>query len=468
MSLFGKILALLNVFGAIGLVCLASMNYGKRQAWAQSQFQHDLVLNGLPLDEKERTEADVPIVDLLGEETLKQAFAALGGSNPVRTQVEEVQRVQGICNGKLQAVQNSPRAQTYLLATILLPLADTPLDQEYLVACRSWTADDARAADHKKRYEAAFREATRPPAAGEEPKPFDEAFRTALRLQGGLPSDTFTSMLLKAMPEDPKKVAAINFSATYDAIFQAQRQQLENRFKELFAAAIQGPSAQTVVGQGQGGQPEEASRNHRMAIARLLFGMCTYLAQESLSDPAQQKSEVALQGVAPGTPDFSLRLVDTKAYQSQLNRCFVVCGLKAGLDAVSERTAILRRMNDYLVGTMAEERLLFVADHATQIEEIKKRADLLQAELAQKAENERKLSVQQELVKKRQRDVKQHEEEYKEMRAQTAEKARELAKLSETLLADRIKARDLIRKTEESYQTLRNLENKIRELERGR
>ena len=49
MSLFGKILALLNIFGALALVYLAMMDYGKRQAWAYSYFRHELFYKGLPL-----------------------------------------------------------------------------------------------------------------------------------------------------------------------------------------------------------------------------------------------------------------------------------------------------------------------------------------------------------------------------------------------------------------------------------
>ena len=49
MSLFGKILALLNIFGALGLVYVSMLDYGKRQSWAYSYYRHELVLNGLPL-----------------------------------------------------------------------------------------------------------------------------------------------------------------------------------------------------------------------------------------------------------------------------------------------------------------------------------------------------------------------------------------------------------------------------------
>jgi hypothetical protein len=472
MSLFGKILAVLNIFGAIGLIVVASMDYAKRQAWAQAQFQLDLILEGLPLDEQQRTSNDERTVDLLGEEPLRQLFAAAGGSNPVRTQVEEVGRVQRLLDGQLQPLQGNVQAQTHLLAVMLLPLADNSLDREHLLSCRSWLATPELAATHKRRYLAAFREATRPPAAGEEPKPFDEAFRTALRLQGGLPSELFTSMLLKALSDDPKKAAGANIDATYDSVLQAQRQMLDNRLKELFVSALQGPSAQSLSEQGQAGggqgQRETASRNQRMAIARLIFGLCTFMAQEALKDPSQLQAEPALQGVPPGSTEFAIRLVSTKAYQAQLQRCLVVCGLRDGLDAISERTGVLRRMNDYLVGTMSDEEQLFVADHAHQIEEIKKRAALLQMELAQKSESERKLALQQELVKKRQSHIKLLEDEYKDLRAKTAEKATELAKLSESLLEDRVKARDLIRKTEETYQVLRNLEGKLRELENKR
>ena len=84
MSLFGKILALLNLFGAVGLVYVAMLDYGKRQTWAYSYYRHELVYNGLPLSPEERDAENQPLVDRLSEELSSEIFKDLGG-NPVPT-----------------------------------------------------------------------------------------------------------------------------------------------------------------------------------------------------------------------------------------------------------------------------------------------------------------------------------------------------------------------------------------------
>ena len=122
MSLFGKILALLNIFGACGLVVCAMLDYGKRQTWAYSYYRHELVFNGLPLSPEERDAENHPLVDRLGEELSSEIFKDLGG-NPVVTQVQEVERIKTILDAKIEAGQ-SKSAQAYTLARILLPLAD--------------------------------------------------------------------------------------------------------------------------------------------------------------------------------------------------------------------------------------------------------------------------------------------------------------------------------------------------------
>src|SRR5262249_17788351 len=97
MSLFGKILALFNVFGALALIALAGMDYGKRQAFAYSVVRHELVLRGLPLDSEERDpsrpeqerrltrEQGDPLVNQLSQKPLEDMFSQAGG-NPVATQ----------------------------------------------------------------------------------------------------------------------------------------------------------------------------------------------------------------------------------------------------------------------------------------------------------------------------------------------------------------------------------------------
>ena len=54
MSGFGKLLAVLNVLAAIAFVVFAGMDWGQRQRWAYAAYLHDVIVDGLPIDDKER------------------------------------------------------------------------------------------------------------------------------------------------------------------------------------------------------------------------------------------------------------------------------------------------------------------------------------------------------------------------------------------------------------------------------
>jgi hypothetical protein len=470
MTLFGKILALFNALGAVGLVFLAFLDYGKRQTWAYSLVRHELVLTGLPIDEKEETSTGAPIADLLGQDTLGKIFKEVG--DPVATQLQEVERVHGQIDSRIQAAATNKRAQTVLLARILLPFADNHIDREQLLICRGELADDAKGAAFKKRYLDAFRQALLPPPPPEEPRPFPEAFRAALRAQGGMSSEAFTNMIVKALPDDAKKAAGVNIDKVYEDAFEAQRAQMEARYRGLFDDALEGPVPAVVV-KGAEAIPiadarKRAIEAQKTAIARLLFGLCMFQTEEAVdSNPELQKAAL-FKGLPRDSLGFRQRLAYTSTFGNQLKRVYIVCGLRAGLGAVTDRTAVLRKLTDYVEGAILADRQQFVADHAALVEQIRYQATLVQQELASKTENERKLTLQEEQVKKRERDVKQHKEEYDKSKEQTAKKMTELKDLSGKLLEDRLKARDLIRLSLESEKTIRELERQIIELERKR
>src|SRR5262249_24288273 len=124
MTIHGKILAILNLFGLIGLLCLAAMDFGKQQTWKYANLKADLVSasrtdqvpgrvaqildGGLPLDNSDTTRDDQNLAELLGDpkeptQTLKELFP----QGPyVNTQVKQVERVQGILDSSLQQVEN--------------------------------------------------------------------------------------------------------------------------------------------------------------------------------------------------------------------------------------------------------------------------------------------------------------------------------------------------------------------------
>src|SRR5262249_48151253 len=124
--------------------------------------------------------------------------------------------------------------------------------------------------------------------------PFDEAFRYAVRTRGSEPSVAFTSILLDVLPGKPDSAAEKKPLATdpkaFDAIFakalEVQRQQLQARFDGHFDHAL------TNVEPPQG-QPGQADSDQKLAIARLLFSLCPFLADESITDRA------AFQGLDP-------------------------------------------------------------------------------------------------------------------------------------------------------------------------
>jgi hypothetical protein len=461
MSLFGKILALLNIVGAAALVYFAMSVYAKRQAWAHSKLRHELVLTGLPLDEREQTSNQEFLVGLLGEPneaTLASIFQQAGG-NPVPTQIKEVENQKAQFDGKVQAAADT-RAKTHLLARILLPLADQSVEREQLLACRSLLGTDADLAKFKDRYVKALAEAEaeikRPLAPGDTRRSFEDAFRSAVRAQGGPRSEAFTTAMLQRVPTVPVDTA---FKETLDD----QLKQLQKRYADYFEAALIGePFAQRAEKQlaSKPDQPpaaRTAAEMQKAAIARLLLGLAMFQAEES--NPA------TLKALPRDGAEFGIRLADTDTYRNLVRRMLVVCGLRAGLDAIANQSIIQRNLLDYLAATIQEERYQFVADHTYYVELLRKQAALVKAEEILRDESKRKLVAQEEQVNKRQKEVDDHQAELKDLEAKTADSMKELRKVSQDLLNQRTEARDLIRKTQESEKALQELEKRIRQLE---
>jgi hypothetical protein len=338
-----------------------------------------------------------------------------------------------------------------------------------MLASRELLATEGTEAAFRKRYVDAAQEVLKPVPMGEEAKPFEEAFYTAVRAQPGFPSLAFTAMLLKNLKGRDTK--ADDIVPAFQKTFDAQNALFLSWYNEQFANAIEGPVPTNVV-KAAAQDTEARSRAleaQKRTVARLLFGLCRFRAAEAIETKKADAQDLArLKDLAPTGADFGVKLLATTVYKNMFKRVMVVCGPSHALDAISDRTAVLRQLTDYMTGTLAEEQRLFISDHAILLEEVKRQASLLQKELALKAENERKLGVQEQQVKKRQRDVKQLEDELKESRAITKERTKALRELSQSLLDDRLKARDLIRLTEESEKAIRELERKIRDLERKR
>lgn len=126
MSTLGKILAFLNVFAAIAFVCLAAADWSKRQAWAYAVYRHDLLIQGLPVDEKEMDVDGQPLVKSLSDKTLQQVFQS--GGQPVDTQAKEVRRRHDQLKSEIEADAN-PK-QKFL--QVVLPVQRTRGERDAL------------------------------------------------------------------------------------------------------------------------------------------------------------------------------------------------------------------------------------------------------------------------------------------------------------------------------------------------
>lgn len=132
MSLFGKILAFVNVLAAVAFFSLAAMDWGKRQAWAYTLYRHNLAITGLPVTADETDKDGVPWVEGLTQKTLQELFKPVGGSNLVKTQLEEVEAVRDRLQARLS--ETDPKeTKLQKQARFLLPLAQSGSRREWLI-----------------------------------------------------------------------------------------------------------------------------------------------------------------------------------------------------------------------------------------------------------------------------------------------------------------------------------------------
>ena len=110
MSIFGKVLAFLNILAALGFLLFAILDWGARANWQYTNWRYDLYSNGLPLDNTEKTLDGDRIDEMLDQKTLSDIFTTIGGS-PQKTQVDEVKRVQPIITTYITAAPSAAEKQ---------------------------------------------------------------------------------------------------------------------------------------------------------------------------------------------------------------------------------------------------------------------------------------------------------------------------------------------------------------------
>lgn len=151
MSIFGKILLFLNILTALGFFWLAGMDYGKRHTWSFAAFQHDLAIDGLPLDAKEKDPDGVPIIDRIPQKYVE----TLGLKK--KTQVEEFQDYKNSIGSRLSALPDDG-ARRALLGRLLAAQATSLAEREIALLRGSDDKVDVNAlkTDLEQKFDAAI------------------------------------------------------------------------------------------------------------------------------------------------------------------------------------------------------------------------------------------------------------------------------------------------------------------------
>jgi hypothetical protein len=473
MHWLGYVLAILNLVGIITVGSLGSLDYAKRRAWTHSLYLHEVTLVGLPVDGSEVDPQGRLLTDRLSEDLLRDLFTPVGG-NPVLTQMEEVARVRSVLQN--QAGQGEGNQRLAYRARVLLPLSDTELEREHLLLCRNQFAAPATEATFKARLRHALTQALKPPPVAPAGRKqledsLEKAFRLALLEQEGGSAEPFTSELLRLLPADRKAAQTIMFDEIFAKVVALLQERYTRRLDDAFdiAAAVKAAeAAQQARSMAPISEPNKALLGdpRRVAIARLLFDVCPLLAEEAISQGrGGPKDAEILQKLSPGSAAYQDRLLDTDAYRKALERAQLIVGVQAMAAAMTEQGQLVQQMSSDLTRELVAERLQFVAAHGVLLESVLERAAQTAAEVALLAREQQSLTDQEGLVKRRQADVKQAEQELAESRARTAVEMQKLQSMSQRLFDLRVILRDTRAKNLEGEEKIRDLEKRIRDLE---
>lgn len=126
MTTLGKVLLVLNLLAVAAFIGVAARNHEIREAWAFSGFRHDLVVTGLPLTEAENRDL-YRVLGPLDGPILVNLFQGIEGG-PVRTQVDEVKRLQEQFRDELKDLEEAKQRER--LAFWLSILARSSAERE--------------------------------------------------------------------------------------------------------------------------------------------------------------------------------------------------------------------------------------------------------------------------------------------------------------------------------------------------
>jgi len=428
MSIFGKILAIFNVFAVVGALALMSMNYAKRLSWEYAVFRQDLMIHGLPIDKEEKDERQQPVVEKISAKTQQDMFKQASPSAAVATQKDELERVKQELGNQYKAAGDKQK-QIAALARILTPMADTIEQRQRMIAYQTHLRDEKSFADFKQRLkdadEAAKNRVKEPPP--KLPKTYEEAFHDALAAVFSDPPGPLAEAFLAVKKADANATVEKALEQSIDT----QLTQLQGQFEQMFGNAFNG---------GEGVKPGAPSQQKR-TIARLLLNMVEVLPPAQPAQGAQA----------------ALDLVNNPAYK----RFIIVVGVKAALDAVNEQASILQNLALEMEVERLRQRSLFAVEHRKAVDLVRDKKTEMDHHTLLRASKKKERETHLATLEGRKRDVAEYEKQLTAARQKTADHLKKVRELSAALFKERT---DLRERTTENQQ----LEKKIRALEEGR
>jgi len=420
MSIFGKILAVFNIFAVIGALALMGMEYGKRRAWQYAVFRQELMLKGLPVGKEETDKLEQKRAELIDEQAKKDLF---GGVHPVTTQEDEVTRVKGLLDGTIPT-SGDKKQQLVAYARILMPMVVNRDQLEQMLAYQIFLQNDKTYQLLVTRLSEAKTVAAQLVKDGKA-KAFDQAFHEVLTAQFSDPPGILGEEVLEILKAEPNTTV----DKALDTSLDKQLAELKNQYDQLFRDAL--PSS------GEPIKQKGSNMHRRRVIARLLFNMVEPLLE--------------------GDAAKNLDLMGNPAYK----RFVMVVGVEAAAEAVNDQAAILQEIANEIDLERDRERGLFSVEHRQELDVLLEKKDEVEKNGILLAVKEKQLATHEETLKKRRLDIQFYQGQLTTARQETAQHLREVRAMSAALHQERIKLRD-------NTESNQKLEKEIRTLETGK
>ncbi len=462
MSLLGKVFAFLNILGVVGVLAMGMMTYGKKIAWANANAQQELMLKGLPLNDQELDKQGRPRVDNLLDANVKVVVPG----PVVRTQSAEVERVHGILQGELTAINDKPK-KLARLADVVLPFATDYRRYADLVLIKRWLKGDQEVGNLRDQMSRAVKDTDAllarlndPAAKMQDPRQqgrtFDEALTEYAHLQTGPAKAPFVAAYLATRAAAQKEGKPVDFETTFTGSIDRLIAEVQAEYDAVYKAAATGeitckepgadpgnPAASVTTTKKAGAQVQRA------AIVVYLYNLTPRDEKFKAADWAAMPAVQRVVGVV-GLENFPDPIIEQAARIGYLTR------------QVQAEGNLPYTVTTELVKQIERERMEFVAQHARMIAYLKEQKGIIDERELRLARAEVIAKKQEELAEASKKINDDLNRILGDARVDTAERVKVIRDLAQSLLEVRLKTRDAAEFNQRIEQEIRRLERLYR------